>query len=466
MGSIVHELFAAFAQEGIKVQAGDSETRTQDPDAQFAKAFLADGSLLSSGAGIALGEVQLLELLLESAGGHCLVIGNGFGWSAVALALMLRGRGRVVAMDACVEGLEGGRGLDLVNAIAARGGLALEGVESLSPRDLPEIVEGRLGGRLDLVLVDSLHTDEQMLLDYEGIRPYLAPGSLVFFHDVLNWRIQASFDEIARRDGRGSAVLHRTASGLGVLFPPGAPCVPLLEAFRGEPLPPRPAGNVWEGRYGYLARLYADQGDPAAWAKYLALAARESAHPETVWMGMAMDFYDRQAWAECLGCLGEARRLKPAWGEPLRFEALVARAQGAPPEVVWNLLATALGLSGATPELRMDAGFAAFDLGRLDQADALGREVAAERPDWSMPWHLRALIARQGRAPAQALWELLDEALRRQPISPELKFDAALAALGCGRLDQAKALAAEAAAMAPGWAAARDLLARIQRRQD
>jgi predicted O-methyltransferase YrrM len=460
---MVHELLDSFTREGIRVQVGDSETRTQDPDAQFAKAFLADGTRLSSGAGIALGEVQLLELLLEGAGGQCLVIGNGFGWSAVALGLMLRGRGRVVAMDACLEGLDGGRGLDLVRAIAARHGLPLKAVEGLSPRDLPGIVGGHFGGRLDIVLVDSLHTDEQQLQDYEGIRPYLAPGALVVFHDVLNWRMEASFQEIARRDGRGAAILHRTASGLGLLFPPDAPYVPLLEAFRGEALPPRPAGNVWEDRYSYLACLYADSDDPAVGKKYLALALGETPRPELVWMDLARHHFDRQNWEDCLACLGEARSLRPDWSEPTHFEALVARSRGASPEVVWSLLAAALDQAEPTPELKLDAGFAAFDLDRLDLAERLGREAVAERPDWSLPRHLGALVARRRGAPAQELWLLLSEALRLRPVSPELKHDAALAALETGRLDQAATLAAEAAEMAPDWEPARKLLARVKR---
>jgi predicted O-methyltransferase YrrM len=461
MGSIVTELLDAFAEQGILIRVGNSEARSNDTNAQFATAFHAHGGPVVTGGGIALSEVMFLELLLEHAGGHCLVLGNGFGRSSVALGLMLRGRGRVLTMDACLEGLDGDLGLKLVDAIAERRRLPLEAVVGLSPRDLPAIVEGRLQGHLDVVLVDTLHTDEQQWLDYEGLRPYLSADTLVIFHDVLNWRMEASFQEIARLDGRGAAVLQRTASGMGVLYPLDAPYVSLIEAFRGEAVAPLVSPTIWEDRYSFFVQAYGDMHEPEISRKYLERGLRETAHPEKIWMNLAMGHYDRQAWGECLSCLGEARRLKPAWGEPLHFEALVARAQGAPPAEVWPLLAQALGLPGATPELRMDAGFAAFDLGRLDQADALGRQVAAERPDWSMPWHLRALAARQGGAPAQAVWLLLDEAIRRQPVSPELKFDAALAALGCGRPGQAQALAAEAAAMAPDWAAARDLLARI-----
>jgi predicted O-methyltransferase YrrM len=461
---MVHELLNAFAQEGITVQVGDSETLTQDPDAQFAKAFLPGGALLSSGAGIALGEVQLLESLLEGVGGHCLVIGNGFGWSAVALGLMLRGRGRVVAMDACLEGMEGSRGLDLVNRIAGRLALPLEAVEALSPRDLPQVVQGHLGGRLDLVLVDSLHTDEQQILDYEGIRPFLAPGALVIFHDVLNWRMEASFNEIAQRDGRGAAVLHRTASGLGLLYPPDAPYVPLLEAYRGKALPARPAGNVWAGRYAYLAALYTGFGDRAAREKYLALAFRETSRAETVWINLAMHFLDRRSWEDCLACLEEARRLRPDWSRPTHFEALVAKFRGAPPEEVWRLLALALEQAEPTPELKLDAGYAAFDLGRLDQAERFGREAMAERPDWSLPPHLCSLAARRRGAPAMEVWLLLAGAIALTPVSPELKYDAAVAALEAGRLDQAATLAAEVAEQAPAWGAPRRLLGRIQAR--
>lgn len=462
MGSILVRLLDAFSQQGIQIHVGDSETRTQDPDAQFAKAFNADGTLVSSGAGIALGEVMVLEHLLAEVGGNCLVIGNGFGWSAVALGLILRGRGRVVAMDACLEGVEGRRGLDLVNAIAARHNLPLEGVEGLSPWDLPGLVTSHLEGRLDVVLVDSLHSDEQQLLDYEGIRPFLAPGAIVVFHDVLNWRMEASFAEIARRDGRGAELLHRTASGLGVLFPEDGAFAPFLRAFRGQVLPPREPSNVWVGRYIYLASLYAK--DPVLREKYLALGLRETAHPETVWMGMAMHHYDRQAWDDCSVCLDRASALRPDWALPAHFAGLVARSQGRSHAEVWGLMSAALGKADAPPDLFVDAGYAAYNVGFIEDAERLGKEAAMRRPEWSLPWHLMALAARKrGAAPAE-LWPIVAEGLRWPPALKELRFDAAVAARDLGRLVEAAALAEEAAALDPAWEGARALALDLRRR--
>ena len=463
MGSIVHKILETFTQHGITIHVGESETRTNDPDAQLATAHRTDGTPIHSGTGLALEEVMVLEHLLEGIQGNCLIIGDGLGWNAVALGLLLKGKGRVLALDACREGRRGDRGARLVDAITASEGLPLEVAEGVSPGDLAARVEGRLDGRLDLVLVDGLHSDEQQILDYEGVRPYLAPGALVLFHDVLNWRTEASFREIARRDGRGAALLHRTASGMGILYPLDAPYRPLVDAFKGEALPPRTPAPVWEARYLYLATLYSGLGQSKAAAKYLEAALAESAHPEVVWMAMATHHFDRQAWEECLSCTRRALELRPGWSRPAHFQALVARSRGHAPEEVWTLLAAALDLADVDPDLLLDAGFAALNTSRLEEADRLARQALEQRPDWAFPWHLRALAVRQAGSPPGAEWPFLSEALKHPAVTAELNFDAALAARSLGRMEEAEALAGRAAAMAPGWEGARNLLAKIRR---
>ena len=452
MGSIVPELLEAFAGQGIAIRVGDSESRTQDPDAQFAKAFRADGSPLSSGAGIALMEVMILEHLVQDLGGNCLVVGNGFGWSAVALGLMLRGRGRVLAMDACVEGHEGALGLKLVNDIAAGHGLPKEGVVGVSPRDLPRLVEDRFQGRLDIVLVDSLHTDEQQLLDYDGIRPFLAAGAVVVFHDVLNWRMEKSFEEIARRDARRSALLRRTPSGIGVLYPKGSALEAFLEAFRGGPAPASgdPAG-LWEARYAGLAALYAGRGETGTGDKYLAAALAESSQPERVWAAMAARHFERGAHEDCRACARRALEFRPGWARPVHLEALAARALGSPLDEVGRLMALALAAEEPSPELKLDAGFVFWRMGRTEEAARLAWEALDERPRWGRPYHLQARVARSRGASAGEIWGLMAAAMGGEDLTPEIKVDVAAAALNTGRWELADRLAMEVALDRPEW---------------
>jgi hypothetical protein len=64
------------------------------------------------------------------------------------------------------------------------------------------------------------------------------------------------------------------------------------------------------------------------------------------------------------------------------------------------------------------------------------------------------------------VWELLAAAIQLRPLTAELNYDAALAALDCGKLDKAAVLAEEAVAMAPNWVDARNLQSKVQRRQE
>ncbi len=117
-----------------------------------------------------------------------LVVGNGFGLSAFALALAWPA-GQVVTMDNWSEGEAGIAARDLSLRICRDGGM--EGRVTIftgtSPQDTPAAMapwaeQGE--GTLDLAFIDGLHEEAAAAADYEGLRPYLHSGSVVLWHNV------------------------------------------------------------------------------------------------------------------------------------------------------------------------------------------------------------------------------------------------------------------------------------------
>ena len=51
----------------------------------------------------------------------------------------------------------------------------------------------------DLALVDGLHTDEQVLADFEALLPLLAPSCAVVFHDVVAFGMQRGIAAVLER---------------------------------------------------------------------------------------------------------------------------------------------------------------------------------------------------------------------------------------------------------------------------
>lgn len=173
---------------------------------------------LSAGGGVAFTEMFFFSLLCPRlAPRKVLIIGNAFGLSSVLLAL-LNPNAKVVAIDAGVEGVDNDEGTTLTRRIAAEENLNLEVVNGFSPADLPNTVDQHLDGALDFVFVDGMHTDEQQTVDFNACWPYGGQECVYVFHDVLNYRMTASFAGICEqhKEMRGD-ILWRTPSGMALL---------------------------------------------------------------------------------------------------------------------------------------------------------------------------------------------------------------------------------------------------------
>jgi predicted O-methyltransferase YrrM len=193
-----------------------------------------DGSKLGAGGGISFVEMFFFDALCAAVRPtRILIIGNAFGLSTVLLST-LNPQARVVALDAGVEGIDNGLGNKLTERIAREEKLDLKVILGFSPKDVPATVEKHLDGKFDLVFIDGLHTNAQQELDFEACWKIGGNKAIYVFHDVLNFKMKPSFDRIVEKSSdMCHAILWRTASGMGILYPPAMthPLADVIDLF-------------------------------------------------------------------------------------------------------------------------------------------------------------------------------------------------------------------------------------------
>jgi predicted O-methyltransferase YrrM len=216
---ILGKLVELYRTQGIEICTGlGAHDFNGLPSAPFTR-FVKNGRNMTGGLGIALQEIYLLEnLFADYKPHHVFTIGNSLGWSTLALGLLLPDS-RVVAMDAGFDE-NSLHGLDLTNSMAVQAGLPVRAVKGVSPQDVPLVIDAELEGRVDFAFIDGLHTNEQIVLDYEAVAAKAAPGAVYLFHDVHLFDLYEGIARIETLAGRKAQRLRATPSGMVILFDP------------------------------------------------------------------------------------------------------------------------------------------------------------------------------------------------------------------------------------------------------
>ena len=161
------------------------------------------------------------------------IIGNAFGYSTIFLSLLFQ-EAKVVAMDAGIEGEDNMLGISLTQSIIKKHRLNAAVEFAFSPKDNHSVVSKHFSTPIDLVFIDGLHTNEQLLLDFQGMQNYCDENTIWVMHDVINWHMQNAFAWIANclSSTHISRILYRTQSGMGLAVPQhDQNAIELLEAF-------------------------------------------------------------------------------------------------------------------------------------------------------------------------------------------------------------------------------------------
>jgi predicted O-methyltransferase YrrM len=217
--SVLPTLYDAYARRGFTLLSGLQPHRYGGLRQAAFTWLIKDGRSVTDGYGIALSEVQLLEALLPAiAPERIFIIGNSYGFSTLAIALICP-QATVVTIDAGVDA-HSRDGLELTEAIAKD--LGLDGVKALlarSPENVGSVVEEHLGGGIDFAFIDGLHTNEQIVLDSEAVKPFTTAASVLLFHDVLEFGLEPGLNKAAAAYQTSAHILHATVSGLGLICP-------------------------------------------------------------------------------------------------------------------------------------------------------------------------------------------------------------------------------------------------------
>jgi len=253
---IIGTLTELYRAQGIEISTGLPPHRYGGFTGAVFTWYFKDGKNLTNGLGIAMQEVYLLEHLLAAyRPRRALVIGNSLGWSTLAIAALLNG-GRVVALDAGTDE-NSLYGIELTNRIAALGALPAHVVKGVSPQDVSGVVDRELGGPLDFIFIDGMHTSAQIVLDYRAAREKAAPDAVYLFHDVHEFGLEPGLAEIERLSGLKARMLWATPSGMALLYDP-ARHPGLADVSAAFAPSPRAIAAIeqaaWDHRHRHLAR--------------------------------------------------------------------------------------------------------------------------------------------------------------------------------------------------------------------
>jgi predicted O-methyltransferase YrrM len=199
---------------GVEVVSGLSPTFFQNNFVVPFTCYARDGESVTQELGISIWELMMLERFCRLIRPRSiLIVGNGFGWSTIALALM--------NPDAQVVAIEPHVAIEQTNRIAFLERLRCIVVQGVSPEDNDRIVRAYCPVVPDFVLIDGLHTSEQIVRDFDSLLGLCGRQAIYFFHDVVLHRMFDGMETIsstARKHGMTTDILMATSSGMAVTY--------------------------------------------------------------------------------------------------------------------------------------------------------------------------------------------------------------------------------------------------------
>lgn len=140
-----------------------------------------DGRIVNASFAISLTDILVFQWIAGiSPWQRAFIIGNSFGFSTFVVASLCPGC-FVDVIDAEVEGNENRLGSELTYKIAQHHFPGVCLTIGFSPQELAKACRFN---DYEFILIDGLHTDQQLVADFRGIRGLRAKNSVVYCHDV------------------------------------------------------------------------------------------------------------------------------------------------------------------------------------------------------------------------------------------------------------------------------------------
>lgn len=180
----------AYAQEGYKIDMGS-------PGNLFSRLIdLKNKRSTSCSGGCTVTDVFTFDMISKCERlDNIFIIGNSFGLSTFVLADLFP-NAKVDVIDAELEGLDVKLGSDLTKKLSKETFTNVNLTVGFSPQDLKSAMRSDM---YNFFFVDGLHTNEQILLDFEGILPFCDENCIIYFHDVVSCRMLDSWEIIKQK---------------------------------------------------------------------------------------------------------------------------------------------------------------------------------------------------------------------------------------------------------------------------
>ena len=213
LAKIFSKIHYLLKKQNVEIIGGFPTYFTNSVNSICFNFLVKNNKLLSTSAGISNNEIfQIIGLSEFIKPKNILIIGNSYGVSAFFLSLIFN-KSKLVAIDKFRN-----EGIDFTNSILRKLSKNKLAVNASSPEDIPTIAKKYFNNKIDLVLIDGLHTNDAQTIDFEAVYPFLTKNSLVILHDVINCDLINSYNKINKKYKLNSYLLSKSTSGMGLLF--------------------------------------------------------------------------------------------------------------------------------------------------------------------------------------------------------------------------------------------------------
>jgi len=210
LSSVFSELNRRYKNEGLEILGGFCPFLT-GAVLPMGTYIARNKTFLSTSGGISDDEATIMHSLCEQIKPkNILIIGNSYGFSTVFLALA-NPDAKLVAFDKFRT-----EGIKVTNKLLS-GLNGKDVIQGSTPDDIPSIIEAKLDGTVDLVLIDAVHTNDIQTEEFEVLNSYLSEKAIVIFHDVISCDLLDSFEFLKKKyNSYEFRLITKSTSGIGV----------------------------------------------------------------------------------------------------------------------------------------------------------------------------------------------------------------------------------------------------------
>jgi hypothetical protein len=120
------------------------------------------------------------------------IVGNAFGFSTFCFYYIFKNC-KIDVIDSETEGDNNKDGTILTKKIYQQNSWNIELYSGFSPHDVAKAARLK---EYDIVFIDGYHSNDQIVLDFDAIKPFLKEKYICFFHDVGFLKLENGFNKI------------------------------------------------------------------------------------------------------------------------------------------------------------------------------------------------------------------------------------------------------------------------------